>query len=374
MRERKKATVPGRDYRRWWRMLAATATAGLAAAVLAAGPAGADTDFGFVVAFQGSNGHLWMMDQAGTPHDTMIGMAPRTSPSVVEACVAGSCPIEVAFQTSAGVLEMLNLRGGTPTSIINTMQPMAPGTSPSISYTAVGPNGAFEVAYQGTNSDLWTYEPGAGPQDTGQTMARSPSIDLPGQFTGPVIAYQTPSGGNMCLLTSDGAHSCPGVVMDPASSPSIAHVDATDLSDDAVDVAYVSIDDFLYVYNATTRVTQRINLNVAGRTSPSAIADGIMGTDGTGEIQVAFQASTSALWRDTPDTNFQQSWTAIGVAAGTSPSLIDALFADGTTGGPAIAFQGTDGRLWLVPAFSTSAQPTGLAMASGTSPATFRPF
>src|SRR5690348_8067023 len=133
-----------------WGLLAAAVAAGLAVAALSARPAAA-ADFGFSIAFQGGNGHLWTVDRTGTPHDTGYGMAPGTNPAGIEACVAGRCPIEIAFQASTGTLWTLDLRTGTAT---DTGLPMLGQTSPSISFTS---GGAVEVAYHGANRDLWTY-------------------------------------------------------------------------------------------------------------------------------------------------------------------------------------------------------------------------
>jgi hypothetical protein len=353
-------------HKRRWRLLAAAVAAGFAIAALSARPAAA-ADFGFSVAFQGSNGHLWTVDRSGAPHDTGLGMAPGTNPAAVEACVAGRCPIEIAFQASTGTLWTLDVRTGTPT---DTGLPMLDHTSPSISFTS---GGAVEVAYHGANRDLWTYVAGVGGHDSGLSITgwSSPSISLPGQFRGPVIAYQTPSGGYLCLLTSDGVNSCPGSVMDPASSPSITYTATTNWPGDGAEVAYQSFDGFLCVYNVTTGSTLRTGLSMSRGTSPSVADYGFIGADGTDVIQTAFQASTSALWLATPALQIQRSWT-VGMAAGTSPAAIEVRFDDGT-GGPAIAFQGTDGRLWTVPATGIPAS-SGLSMAPGTSPAVYPTF
>src|SRR4051794_12599122 len=91
--------IPGRWRGRLWG--AATMVAGLTVA-LAASPAHADEPPdpppppSFSVAFQGSNGHLWTLDPAGTPHDRGLGMAAHTSPSVVITC--GGCRSTIAFQ------------------------------------------------------------------------------------------------------------------------------------------------------------------------------------------------------------------------------------------------------------------------------------
>lgn len=354
-------------FRRWWRPLAAAAVTGLTAAVLTAAPAAA-ADFGFSVAFQGSNGDLWTVDQGGTPHDTGLGMAPHTNPAAMETCVAGICPIYVAFQANTGILWTLNMRTGAPT---NTGLPMLAGTNPSLSYTSTG---AVEVAYRGPNGDLWTYVAGVGGHDTtlpilGRT---SPSISMTPNSGEPVIAYQSPIGGWMCMLYSDGSNPCVSVAMDAASSPSITYAANTSFTGDGVEVAFESIDDVLYTYNATTHAVHGTQFNMAQGTSPSANAAccGI-GADGTSVLQVAFQANTSALWLVTPALQIQRSWTT-GLAAGTSPAVTEVLFDDGT-GGPAIAFQGGDGRLWEVPATGTP-MSTGQPMAAGTSPVIFASF
>jgi hypothetical protein len=341
---------------------------GLTAATLAVSPAAtADSaDFGFSVAFQGSNGDLWTVDRTGAPHDTSLGMAPQTNPSMMEACVAGACPIQIAFQANTGILWTLNMRTGVPS---NTGLPMLAGTSPSLSYTSTG---AVEVAYTGANGDLWTYVAGVGGTDTAKPIAGSPSISMMPNSGEPVIAYQTVFGGYMCLLYSDGSNPCPGGVMDPASSPSITYAATTVFPGDTVEVAYESIDDVLYLYNPTTGDLRRTQFNMAPATSPGIDASccGI-GANGVAVPQVAFQANTSALWLVTPTLEVNRSWTA-GLAPGTSPSIREVLFDDGT-GGPAIAFQGTDGRLWEVPA-TGSPMSTGLPMAPDTSPVMFPTF
>jgi hypothetical protein len=202
----------------------------------------------------------------------------------------------------------------------------------------------------------------------GQT---SPTISQTHRANQPVIAYQAPSGGHMCLLFSDGANRCVDVAMDPASSPSITHVDTTlPGTGESVDVAFESIDDVLMTYNFKTGALNSTGLTMAAGTNPSAVSYGFIRTDGTEAIQIAFGANTSALWLVTPGFT-QRSWT-VGLAAGTSPTATEALIPVGDDGGlgyaPAIAFQGTDGRLWTVPTTGTPAS-TGLAMAAGTSPA-----
>ena len=333
---------------------AAMATAGLTMA-MAASPARADDPPDppppptFSVAFQGSNGHLWTLDTAGTPHDRGLGMAARTSPSAVNSC-GGGCRTTIAFQANTGKLWLLDLLTGAPT---NTGISMASGTSPSASSTLAG---TVKIAYRGTNGHLWTYVAGGTPVDSTLPIRNSPSISLPLNFSREAaIAYQTPSGNLMCVLTGDGQNSCPGVAMDPATSPSIAVIGSTSLLD-GVAVAYESADHVLYTYNSVNRTNPRTALSLTPGAGPDAGADGLIGPDGTGEVQVSFRAATSALWRVTPDISFQESWT-VGVAAGTTPSVKPWI----------LAFQGSDGHLWTEANFGAPVQSTAL-MAAGTSP------
>src|SRR4051794_19077964 len=124
--------------KRRWRLLAAAVAAGLAMAALSARPAAA-ADFGFSIAFQGINGHLWTVDRSGAPHDTGLGWGAGANPGAVEAWVAGPCAIGIASQDSTGTLGTLDMRPGTPA---DTGLPMLDHTSPGISFTS---GGAVEV-------------------------------------------------------------------------------------------------------------------------------------------------------------------------------------------------------------------------------------
>src|SRR4051794_41720581 len=121
MRNTPGGRTAGDTPRRRGRLLGAVAAmAGLAVA-LPAGPANADdpTDPppppSFSVAFQGSNGHLWTLDTAGTPHDRGLGMAAHTSPSAIDSC-GGGCRTTIAFQANTGTLWLLDLLTGVPTN------------------------------------------------------------------------------------------------------------------------------------------------------------------------------------------------------------------------------------------------------------------
>src|SRR5262245_55259637 len=89
--ERGSAVSVHNTHARRWRLLAVAVVTGLAVVSVPAGPASADEDPGqgggdtlFAVAYQGSNGDLWTVDQNGTPRDTGLGMADHTSPAALE--------------------------------------------------------------------------------------------------------------------------------------------------------------------------------------------------------------------------------------------------------------------------------------------------
>jgi Ca2+-binding RTX toxin-like protein len=153
----------------WNLTLRATATGG----AMAAGTSPSINDHGNV-AFQGSNGSLWLQtrnDQGNAQvQDQNAGMMAGTSPSINDYGV-------IAFQANNGHLWI------TSDNPSDTGQAMAPGTSPSLD--AYG-----NVAYQGSNGHLWVWETGlagAGPNDFGLAMkaGTSPSIQPGLEFAAP---------------------------------------------------------------------------------------------------------------------------------------------------------------------------------------------
>lgn len=149
----------------------------------------------YTLAWQGSNGHLWLWDPPTSPIDTGLAMAPGTSPSVTR--LANTAEPEAqgnyfaVFQGSNG--DLWTIDSATGASAIDTKLAMAPGTSPSVSLVTIGQGGYYPAAFQGSNGHLWLYD---GVGDTGLAMmaGSSPSlmitpVDLPGQPLGDRAAY-----------------------------------------------------------------------------------------------------------------------------------------------------------------------------------------
>lgn len=107
---------------------------------------------GDMVAFQGSDGNLWIYySNTGEVYDLGYGMAAGTSPSVVE---YGS-GYEVAFQTNGNQMWTWNSKTGLHKFGLG----MRAGTSPSITNRADDGVNDPEVAFQANNTDLYLYRP-----------------------------------------------------------------------------------------------------------------------------------------------------------------------------------------------------------------------
>ena len=130
----------------------------------------------YYVAYQGSNGHLWVDSFNSAFHDSGVAMAPGTSPSYTILPGPHGAYTAFAFQGSNGHL-WVSPQG----SIIgsqDTGRAMASGTSPSIAGLP-GANYVLAIAYQGSNGHLVVSMTGTtGFVDTGNQMAggTSPSI------------------------------------------------------------------------------------------------------------------------------------------------------------------------------------------------------
>jgi hypothetical protein len=168
-------------------------------------PAIADND---VVAYEGSNGHLWYWNGSG--HDTGLGMAGAgTSPSIT------SDGTYIAFKASGSnhlwVYDVATQHG------VDTGLGMAGNSSPSIGDTYN--TGGYLVAFQASTGDLWYYNGTAGVSSgLGMAAGTSPSVS---RLSG-LIAFQANTGklwlydaGNSTLSTST------SLGMAPGSSPSL---------------------------------------------------------------------------------------------------------------------------------------------------------
>jgi hypothetical protein len=152
----------------------------------------------YTMAWQGSNGHLWIWGPPANPIDTGLAMAPGTSPSLIRLSDALSIDGNYVAAVQGTNGHLWTLTSGTGAVAHDSGAPMAPGTSPSVRITAViGNSQRYVTAFQGANGDLWVGE-NALPTgvDTGQQMmsGTSPSlittpVDLPGAPLGGSAAY-----------------------------------------------------------------------------------------------------------------------------------------------------------------------------------------
>jgi hypothetical protein len=279
------------------------------------------------IAIQANTGNAFTYSKAGGGVNTLLGMAPGTSPGIGQ--FKGS--YEVALQANTGTLFTWTPAGGGK----NTNLTMAAGTSPSISTLEGG-----RIAFQGGNGKLWTYDSRTEASvDTGQEMApgTSPSItakagliwDKPTRYP---IAFQAKSG-NLTFLDGKGGVVNTGLGMAPGTSPAIAA--QNDGSPDFA-ILFQANTGQLWIYEPGGTVAST-GLGMKAKTSP-AIA-----SLPTGKYTAAFQANTGQLWLYNPGGTVAS--TGLGMQVESSPSVV------GLGDSPfyqlyEIAFNASTGQTW----------------------------
>jgi surface antigen len=168
------------------------------------GPVGS----GWEVAFQGSNGSLWVTG-ADVRGDLGLGMAPGTSPSITGLTTGGW---EVAFQGSNGNLWVTgaDVRGDLGLG-------MAPGTSPSITGLS---SGGWQVTFRASNGTLWTTGRDVR-GDLGLGVASGTSPSIAGLADG---NWQVAWNAGSLWTTGRDVRGDLGLGMAPGTSPSITSV------------------------------------------------------------------------------------------------------------------------------------------------------
>jgi hypothetical protein len=121
---------------------------------------------GFMVAFQGDTGFLWMYSSSGTAVDQGLGMAPGSSPSIASTSAGG---FAVALQANTQTLWTYVSGVGSSDQKLA----MAPGTDPAI----VAVPGGYETALQ-LSSGEFMVTGNAGAVHTGQQVFRGTSPDI----------------------------------------------------------------------------------------------------------------------------------------------------------------------------------------------------
>jgi hypothetical protein len=248
---------------------------------------------GYEVAYQGSNGDLWVTGTAGTA-DTHLGMLAGTSPSIA-ALVGGG--YEVAFQANTGNLWVTGSAG-----TMDTQMGMLAGTSPSIAEGNSAPR--YLVAFQARNTEFWEWWPGGSwTSHAGMLPGTSPSAAALAAG-GWQMAYQANTGDLWTSGTEGTVDTHLG--MHSGTSPSIAggNIGPHHL------VAFQANTTEFWEYWPGGNWNSHAGM-LAG-TSPGAAALA------AGGWQMAFQANTGDLW---VSGSVGMADTHLGMLAGTSPSV-----------------------------------------------------
>ncbi len=343
------------------RALLATAVAaagalavGLPAAAHASTPAVSITG-GADIAYQDFNGALETVTPDGVNHDSGLGMAGGTNPSIA---AGPNGTYEAVMQANTGVLwEYSNSGVGHPQKARVWF-----GTSPSIGFS--GLHNSYQTYFQSGPGRLGHLS-GFG----GKDLLRKSTIAID-QQTSP-SSYQ----GAVALVTngeatsfSVGAGSAPGfpvlppTATAPGSSPSLSFFPESHSANDHEAVAWEDPEDLLRYTIITgvgaTAVAHETdtNLHMMPGTSP-AIA-----VRSDGRYEVAFEGNDSKLW--IVDSQGQAHDTQYEMDGDTSPSVtvVNAL-------GFEVAFQANTHALWTVNGESFLGQAVpGAEMHGGTSP------
>jgi V8-like Glu-specific endopeptidase len=342
----------------------AMATAAIAAAVMivtgtgtgtasasASSAAAADPTNTFTIAFQANTTNLW--ESGGTAPgsiNTGLGMARGTSPSTALGGCTGSGG-ETAFQ--ANTTDLWVTGNGHN---VNTGLGMARGTNPSISSVCQGRDtSVYWTAFQANTTDLWVTGNGHN-VDThlGMMPGTSPSIVAHLDSNGYPeydVAFQANTGDLWRYNSETGLGTDLHLGMKAGTSPSISSTGGP-----GVEIAFQANTGDLWVTPGTTAGTD-LHLGMKAGTSPSITRN----YNNSSHFGIAFQANTGDLWV-TPGTTAGTD-LHLGMKAGTSPS-----YTVSGTGVPEIAFQANTGDLWVTPDKPAGGVSTGLGMARGTSP------
>jgi hypothetical protein len=252
----------------------------------------------YEAAYQGTDGHLWVVDPAGTATDTGLGMMAGTSPSIT---ATGGTTFTVAFQANTGQLWSYSTEtGGRSVGLA-----MALNTSPSATLTSAG----VAIAYVDPNGKLSVFDPATGYGGFGAPVAAgtSPAITyIPRLADGYRITYQ---GTDHQVRTADSSGVQSATLLTAASGTSPA---ITTLPSGEIDIAVNGPDGTVHTVTSTGALTNTGALFQTG-TSPS-IAPAAGGGAVTAWQNVRNEMSTFA-----PGTGVTS--TGLTMFAGTSPSI-----------------------------------------------------
>lgn len=205
------------------------------------------------------------------------------------------------------------------------------------------------VAFRANTNNLFTYQLGglAGDQNQGMATGTDPSIVQ--VSTGDwLVAFQANTGNLELYDTSAGYSTDLQQGMAAGSSPAIAA-----LANGGYAIAFRSNLNQLNVYSSVTGTDINTALGMSNNSDPAIASSG-----GNGWV-AAIEANTDNLYTYSSATGANN--TSMGMAAGTSPSIID-------VGGSVVAaFQANTGNLFTY-SQTTLGIDTRVGMAAGTSP------
>lgn len=252
----------------------------------------------YEAAYQGTDGHLWVVDPAGTATDTELGMMAGTSPSIT---ATGGTAFTVAFQANTGQLWIYSAEtGGRSVGLA-----MASSTSPSATLTSAG----VAIAYVDPNGKLSVFDPVTGYGGFGAPVAAgtSPAITyIPGLADGYRITYQ---GTDQQVRTADssGVQSATPLTAAPGTSPAI-----TTLPSGEIDIAVNGSDGTVHAVTSAGAITSTGAVFRTG-TSPS-----IAPSAGGGAV-IAWEDVSNEVSTFAPGTGVTS--TGLNMFPGTSPSV-----------------------------------------------------
>lgn len=288
----------------------------------------------WVVAYHATNGVMYLNGSGGLLNMTYT-LAPGTSPALgvtpAEYTPTGPTFVDsytMAWQGSNGHLWLWQ----PPYNAVDTGQVMAPGTSPSVTRLVNTPeiNGRnYYVAYQGANGHLWTLTgaTGATAHDTGLAMASgtSPTIHTTayvGSTQYDPIAFQG-ANGDLWVADADGdtglammAGTSPSLMVTPVDEPGMP------LEGSAAYAAYTSATGAVWLYEYdyvdSSNIEQPVGLTAAGGTSP-AIVSALNETDGGWVTETATAPTTAHVPSTSASTSTSTSTSTAAVPAALKP-------------------------------------------------------
>lgn len=355
-----------------WKAIVGSVAVGIVAASAVAltegsGIAGVSPNHdGFEVMWAGSDGQLKAFLPINQMANSGAFLAPNTSPAVAD--LGHSMGVEVAFVGRDNALWRASPEDNFFHAGFDVGRTLgvAVGTSPAV---ASDGNGHWKIAFQGSNGHLWTIDSASHIIDSGAAMAAGSSPSL--AWLPAAGGYEFTFAGSDNLLwrafpETNFFHVGAGLGVAPGTSPSIA----TD-GNNGWKIAFHAQGDHLWTAEPANATDSGAVMAANSNPSLTWLSGGVNG------YEIAFVGADHNLRRAFPDTNTflaGPNFSAVGVAANTSPVVVKFGPPGFNSRSWEIAFQGTNGHLWVIDDRSVLVD-TNVAMAPGTTPSeTYRTF